>query len=120
MHHAILCALRLRARSTFVPSIIAIFGAAAVVVGQSPATNNNSSGLAARLPQANSGYVPREVGPVLAISEADQKGHDLMLRVLESTRKREDHTNAYYGSDGILHAQQAISAAISPADRLGG
>jgi hypothetical protein len=101
---------------------IVVFGAVAAtaVVGQSPAPSSQPAGMAARLPLAkNSGYVPRDVGPVIAVSEADHKGHDLMLRVLEATRKREDHSNVYYGSDGIADAQGMIAAAASPADKLG-
>jgi hypothetical protein len=83
----------------------------------SPAARAEGDALLGPLP---SGYLPREVGPVIDLTDADRKGHDLMLRVIKAMRERETVYNQYYGTNGIAMAEAQRAAAQTDQQRLGG
>src|SRR5262245_27613342 len=89
-----------------------------VVIAASPNSSAGSAAAEAAALSAATGYQPRDLGPPIKISDADRKGHDLMLRVLNATRERESQFNEFYGSANVVDARQQYAAAVNDEQRL--
>jgi hypothetical protein len=67
---------------------------------------------------ASASYRPRSTAAPIRISDADREGHALMLRVLESLRKRESETNEFWGTANVTAARQQYEQAVTDQDCL--